>query len=54
MEKRTPPPPLTPLSDRMLVIIRVLHKEAWVATLLGIQDYKKVNFQGRDKIENLQ
>ena len=31
---------------------RVLHKGAWVATLLrtllGVQDYKKVKFQGRD------
>ena len=31
---------------------RVLHKGAWVATLLGtlhgVHDYKKVKFQGRD------
>ena len=31
---------------------RVLHKEAWVATLLAtllrVQDYKKVKFPGRD------
>ena len=31
---------------------RVLHKGAWVATLLdtllGVQDYKKVKFSGRD------
>ena len=31
---------------------RVLHKEAWVTTLLGtlleVQDHKKVNFPGRD------
>ena len=31
---------------------RVLHKGAWVAnflgTLLGVQDYKKVEFPGRD------
>ena len=25
---------------------RVLHKEVWIATLLGIQDYKKVKFPG--------
>ena len=44
-----------PLSARIftdfelrLLESRVLHKGAWVATLLGVQDYKKVKFQGRD------
>ena len=37
-----------PLSAGIFTVFRVLHKEAWVATLLGallgVQDYKKVKF----------
>ena len=51
---------LNPLSARIFTDFglfwslegRVLHKGAWIATLLGIllgvQDYKRVKFSGRD------
>ena len=54
MTLQTPKFHINPLSARTFTVFnslledRVLHKEAWVAKLLGIQVHKKFKFSRRD------